>query len=114
MNKNCPNCGSEHLEDADVCECGHIFARAQWAAPPRLAGKGWTLSIVGDLIAIFALFFFDPSVPNYSSEFADRINNTGLMQQQLMIFLVGCFMALTGAIFLAADAIIVANRSNRS
>jgi len=79
-------------------------------AAQRLNVKGWGLSILGDLIAIFAFFFYDPSVPSDSSEYVSRINNLGLMHQQLMIFLAGCFMSIMGAIFLAADAIIVARR----
>lgn len=126
MSKNCPLCGSDHLEDADVCECGYRFAsagpassedaiaaRTAPAAPQaNLTISGWLMSLGGVAIAIYAFAFFDPTVDGYvSGDYSSvgaRINNTGLLQDQLMLFMAGCSMLIGGVVMLSAGALIEA------
>lgn len=120
MSKNCLNCGSEHLDEANVCECGYRFASAGPDVAPQapqanLTTPGWILTLLGIAVAIFAFGFFDPSVaapyvPGDYMSAGSRIINSGLQQQQLMLFLAGCTMFVSGIVMLSAGALLDARK----
>ena len=112
MDSSCPVCGRDRVRGAVACACGHIFplgetetaiGPSEWAPSKSvMTGAGWLLIIVGVLIAGYALLWYDPSIDAYVPGDLDsigrRINNTGLLQRQVMLFLGGCFAALAGTI----------------
>lgn len=74
--------------------------------------RGSAFGIVGALLliggiglAIYAFAGYEPSVAVYGTSF-DRVNNTGLLQRQAMIFYSGCFSALGGLLCLCVSAIL--------
>lgn len=122
---SCPLCSSEHVEGTDVCECGYKFANSHadgaTVAQPSLPAQanltipGWLMSLAGVALAIYAFAIFDPSVeasyvPGDYSSLGSRINNTGLLQRQLMLFIAGCSMLVSGVVMLSAGALLEARR----
>lgn len=121
--KTCPSCGSEHLDETDVCECGHSFpsvAPADTAALPmapqaNLTIPGWLMSLAGIALAIYAYAIFDPSVeapfdPDSLGSVGSRIINNGLLQDQLLLFMAGCSMLVSGVVMLSAGALLEARK----
>lgn len=123
---NCPLCGSEHLDGTEVCECGYRFAgngpalsaeaTTTPAAPQaNLTIPGWLMSLAGIALAIYAYAVFDPSVeapfdPDRLGSVGSRIINNGLLQDQLMLFMAGCSMLISGVVMLSAGALLEARR----
>lgn len=121
--KNCPMCGKDAAGDAAICVCGYSFAGIATGNPsdshqigPDLAsghksmlGSGVAMFMFGILCMGYAGFVFDPTVEAASSAaefgFSERINNTGLLQKQMMIFLFGAFTTLAGSVMWAGGAI---------
>lgn len=113
MSKNCLNCGSVHADEVNVCECGYHFASAGAGSAETLAPvvpqanltiPGWLMSLAGCALGIYAFAFYDPSVDSYGS--MSRIINNGLLQNQLMLFLAGCSMLISGVVMLSAGALL--------
>ena len=122
MATQCPQCGKNRLEYASACECGYSFsARVPEMLDPAdpiygehpdiLAATfaGWALITIGAGLAVYALFVFDPSVDGFISgdveSIGRRINNSGLMNQQLMLLITGGFLFVSGIIVKCACAI---------
>ena len=63
---------------------------------------GWALIIAGVCLAIYAMYGYDPSIDGYVGgdygPAGSRINNIGLLQRQLMLFIGGCALFVSGAI----------------
>ena len=72
-------------------------------------GWGSLLVVVGGLLIAMAVFAIDTSVPLYSRGglygLPDSVQNLGLMQTQMMVFLGGLASALAGVILVAAAAV---------
>lgn len=104
---NAENCGVCH---ADMADSGYTPApqRNDLADfPPYLFA--WWLLVPGCAIAAYALFFFDNTVatsPDLSNEYMpSRVVNADLMHRQLMIFIGGCLMMMTGIVMLAMSSL---------
>lgn len=74
--------------------------------------KGSAFGIVGAMLliggiglAIYAFAGYEPSVAVYGTSF-DRVNNTGLLQRQAMIFYSGCFAAIGGLLCICVSAVL--------
>ena len=126
--KSCLSCGAEANDDEIVCfKCGHKFARRTSApatatpaepAPSGLAIFGWLMLLAGAVTAA-ASFAIDTTVPTtmpsslgYGLTTTTEINNLGLMQRQTMVLAIGLVIALVGAMFIAAGAVVSELRKN--
>lgn len=119
--KTCPLCGKDAEDGQAGCECGYTFRtgpyiptaeRVAAATPPGRPGKGLStfgivLFQVGIIVMLYAGIMFDPSVESGSDLYGlpQRINNNGLLQQQLMLFIGGGSAFVAGAILWSAGAI---------
>ena len=76
---------------------------------PSIAPWGWVLTGLGIILMGYAGFVYDPSVESGGGggllDLPSRINNNGLMQHQLLIFLSGVASFISGTIFLSAATI---------
>lgn len=121
--KNCPLCGTDAEANAAVCTCGYKFSGSSdvtvEASPNTqsdvvelggggMVGWGIAMFVVGIALMGYAGFVYDPSVETSDGSLyglPQRINNTGLLQRQLMLFLFGAFTMLSGAVLWVGGAI---------
>ena len=130
----CPKCGADQPAEWNDCVCGYVFgsehselpvahqdaaeefgATSAGAPSSGLLAAGTVLMIVSALLALWAIFGYDPSVPNPSSSLLPgeteypgtlRINNIGLLQRQQMLFELGLAGLVVGAILIAAGSLV--------
>lgn len=73
------------------------------------------MSVAGIALGVYAFAFFDPTVDGFVSSdyssYGSRVNNTGLLQDQLMLFMAGCSMLIGGIVMLSTGALLNVRRT---
>jgi len=89
--------------------------RAEAPPPPALPVFGWISTALGLALMFYGGLIFDPTIESSGMYgIVSRINNIGLQQTQLIIFLAGCSFFVVGAALLSASAITKAIRETKS
>jgi len=124
----CPMCGKDKTEDSPQCTCGYVFTHSgiagEQAQPPAPGADileraryflflGW-LTLASGVGTTIASFFKTTSV-DVTIPYADAlpgglsqtrsIINSGLLQDQMMLFLCGIALSLIGTLFIASGEI---------
>lgn len=116
--KTCPTCGAKHIDESDACDCGYRFGEREGAESTGEARQSDDdlgllpvgLILAGILIALYAIFGFETSV---SASYAERVENVGLLQRQLIYFQAGGVLVISGVALFATDKVLIALRRLR-
>jgi hypothetical protein len=101
--RTCPVCSAVHPLSVDVCSCDYKFTSTRQSRDTSLGTAGLTLIGLGTLLTLWAIFVLDTTVGAY-----ERVQNIGLLQDQLLFFQAGAASVIVGSIFLAADKVLEA------